>query len=69
MTLLASGLVADRVFSRWAMAEVADDGSSDTPLIAHTDGISPAAGRRTTPEQDRVLGLMRVAARGPARTV
>jgi hypothetical protein len=68
VALLASGLVADRVFSRWAMAEVADDGSSDTPLIAHTDGISPAAGRRTTPEQDRVLGLMRVAARGPART-
>src|SRR3954452_3572979 len=44
VALLASGLVADRVFSRWAMAEVADDGSSDTPLIAHTDGISPAAG-------------------------
>ncbi len=67
--LLASGLVPERVFSRWAMAEVAEDGESDTPLIAHTDGISPAAGHRTTPEQDRVLGLMRAAARGPAHSV
>ena len=69
VSVVASGLVADRVFSRWAMAEVADDGSSDIPLIAHQDGISPAAGRRTTPEQERVLALMRVAARGPAHTV
>lgn len=68
VSVITSGLVDDRVFSRWAMAEVAEDGASDTPLIAHTDGISPAAGRRTTPEQDRVLGLMRVAARGPAHT-
>ena len=69
VAVLSSGPVADRVFSRWAMAEVAEDGSSDTPLIAHTDGISPAAGRRTTPEQDRVLALMRTAARGPAHSV
>lgn len=70
VSLLASGVVADRVFSRWAMAEVSEDGSSsDIPLIAHTDGISPAAGRRTTPEQDLVLDMMRAAARGPAHTV
>jgi len=32
------------------------------PSIAHSDGISPAAGRGTTPEQDHVLDVMRSAA-------
>ncbi|MEO5851689.1 MAG: BLUF domain-containing protein [Nocardioides sp.] len=64
VSLLESGDVESRVFSRWAMAKVAEDGEPDIPLIAHTDGISPAAGRRTTPEQDRLLDVMRAAARG-----
>jgi len=63
VVLLESGPVAGRVFSRWAMAKVGQDGEADIPLIAHTDGISPAAGRRTTPEQEHLLDVMRAAAR------
>ena len=62
--LLESGPLEQRVFSRWAMARVAEDGEPDIPLIAHRDGISPAAGRRTTAEQERLLDVMRRAARG-----
>ncbi len=51
------------------MAKVANDGERDIPLIAHTDGISPAAGRGTTPEQEDVLDMMRAAARGASTTV
>ena len=57
------------LFSRWAMARVAEEGESDIPLIAHTDGISPAAGHPTTAEQEQVLDIMRAAARGGAVTV
>ncbi|MCW2758678.1 MAG: hypothetical protein JWO46_2424 [Nocardioidaceae bacterium] len=60
--LLDAGDVPEGVFSRWSMARVSSDGDPDIPLIAHTDGISPAAGRRTTEEQDRVLDVMRGAA-------
>ena len=69
VTLLESDPVATRVFARWAMAEVADDGGADIPLIAHADGISPAAGRGTTPEQDAVLDLMRSAVRSAPQAV
>lgn len=68
VALLAAGPVADRVFARWAMARVADDGERDIPLIAHTDGISPAAGRPTTPEQDELLAVMRAALRAATPT-
>lgn len=61
--LLEAGDVEGRVFARWAMAKVAGDGEPDIPLIAHVDGISPAAGRRTTVDQERVLDVMRRAAR------
>ena len=63
VSVLESGLVAQRLFARWAMAKVAEDGEPDIPLIAHVEGISPAAGRGTTPEQDQVLDAMRSAAR------
>lgn len=63
--LLAAGPAPGRVFARWAMAKVAEDGEPDIPLIAHVDGISPAAPRsRTTPEQEGLLTIMRDAARG-----
>jgi hypothetical protein len=62
VTLLDSGDVAERVFARWSMAKVAEDGEPDIPLIAHEDGIAPAAGRGTTPAQYRLLGTMRAAA-------
>jgi hypothetical protein len=54
---------ADRLFSRWAMARVSEDGEPDIPLIAHTDGISPAAGHPITPQQAFVLDYMREATR------
>ena len=54
-----------RVFGWWSMARVGNDDAADLPLIAHADGIAPAARRAdTTPGQDRVLDLMRTAARG-----
>jgi len=58
---LESGPVGDRVFSRWAMARVSDDGEHDIPLLANAakGGITPAAPRPTTPEQDAVLDFMR----------
>lgn len=63
VSLLEAGTVGGRVFARWSMAKVAADGESDIPLIAHTAGISPAAGRGSTPEQDRMLDTMRAATR------
>lgn len=47
--------------------QVAEDGEPDIPLIAHVDGISPAASRGTTPEQERLLDDMRAAARGDSQ--
>jgi hypothetical protein len=63
VSLLDSRLVEERVFSRWAMAKVAEDGEPDIPLINSKRGATPAASRGATPEQERVLQLMRDAAR------
>ncbi|HEX4256045.1 MAG TPA: BLUF domain-containing protein [Streptosporangiaceae bacterium] len=60
---------AQRVFGRWAMARVSAEGEPDIPLIAHRDGISPAAGRGTTPDQEAVLDVMRQATRDDAHAV
>ncbi len=57
------GAASERIFSRWAMAQVAEHGESDVPLIATTTVVAEAAGRHSTPEQDRVLTLMRDATR------
>lgn len=63
--LVEARTVPDRVFSRWAMAEVGGDGEPDIPLLARVGGIAPAASRGdTTPEQADVLSLMREAASG-----
>ena len=64
--LLDARPVRRRVFARWAMARVSVDGSPDIPLIAHTDGISPAAAWRSTPEQAYLLEDMRDALRSSA---
>lgn len=61
VTLLQTRALTNRIFSRWAMARVSGDGEADIPLIAHPDGISPAAGHRVTPEQESVLAFMREA--------
>lgn len=55
--LVEAGQVERREFARWSMAQVQDDG--EIPLIAHTDGISAAAGHRITPGQREVLDDMR----------
>lgn len=61
--VLDAGAVPARVFARWAMAQVGGDGEPDIPLIAHLDGISPAAARGdATDEQQAVLQVMRDAA-------
>ena len=67
VALLEAGPVPQRLFARWSMADVAPDADEpDTFLIAHKDGISPAASLRPTPEQEAVLARMRTAARtGP----
>lgn len=55
--LIDARAVARREFGRWAMAYVLHDG--DVPLIAHSDGIAPAAGRPTTAGQRQLLDAMR----------
>lgn len=64
VSVLQTSLVAERVFQRWSMARVGEDGAPDVTLIAHTDGIARAASRGTTSAQDEVLDIMRDATRG-----
>ncbi len=61
------GLASSRVFSRWAMAMVGEHGDPDIPLTATTSGTTEAAPRATTPEQEKILGIMRDATRGYGR--
>ena len=65
VTLVEAGPVLGRVFSRWAMAKVSVDGEPDIPLLSNKNGITVAADRRTTPDQDALLQTMRDAAREP----
>lgn len=71
ISILAEETVPGRMFPRWAMARVSADGEPAIRLIAHQDGISPAAGRGTTPEQEQVqvLDVMREATRGDAHAI
>ncbi|GLZ52983.1 BLUF domain-containing protein [Actinomycetospora sp. NBRC 106378] len=57
---------AARVFGRWSMARVTEDDEPDIPLLMNRDkgGISPAAPRATTPEEDVALDAMREHVRG-----
>lgn len=59
--LLDEQYVDERVFGRWSMAKVAEDGEPDIPLLMNRDkgGISRAAPRPTTDDQEVVLGFMR----------
>ncbi len=68
VSLLEVQPVPARSFPRWSMASVAEDpGEEDTYLIAHEDGISPAASRGSTPEMESVLTVMREAARAASQ--
>ena len=51
------------------MARVSADGEPDIPMIAHKDGIAPAASRGTTPAQEAVLDVLRQATRDDAHAV
>ena len=63
VSLLESGDVDGRLFSRWAMARVSEEGEPDIPLLAGTRGVVTGARRVTTPEQDEILDRMRDATR------
>lgn len=56
-----------RAFSRWAMAMVGEHGHPDIFLAATTSGTTEAAVRSTTPEQDKILSVMRDTTRGYGR--
>jgi hypothetical protein len=68
VSVIAAG-PAGRVFGRWSMARVSAEGEPDIPLIAHRDGVSPAASRGTTPDQEAVLDVLRKATRDDAHAV
>ena len=69
VSLLDARDVEGRVFSRWAMAKVAEDGEPDIPLISNKAGITPAAPRGATAEQESILAFMRDAATSESQTV
>ncbi len=68
VSVIASG-PAERVFGRWSMARVSADGEPDIPMIAHRDGIAPAASRGTTAAQEAVLDVLRQATEDDAHAV
>lgn len=61
------GMVAARVFSRWAMADVGEYGNADSPMIAvesaGTEGaewsVAEDASWTMTPEQEPILAMLR----------
>ena len=67
LQLYEEGAAGVRIFPRWAMALVGEHGEPDIALAATASGVTPAQGRQTTQEQDRILGIMRDATRGYGR--
>jgi hypothetical protein len=65
--LCEEGGARPRAFSRWAMAMVGEHGHPDIPLAATANGTTEAASRNTTPEQDKILTIMRDTTRGYGR--
>ena len=55
--------VAGRVFGRWAMAAVADEGTPDLALLLTTGGIDEAL-QHPTPEEEALLSELRGVLRG-----
>ena len=58
------GTVAQRVFSRWAMAHVGEHGDPDMPLLATPEGTTQGAPWRLGPEQEVVVTTLRDLTRG-----
>jgi len=62
ISVLEERKVAERLFGRWAMAQVAETGGSDIRLLSNASrGRIVAAGpdSNVTPQQERVVGFMR----------
>ncbi len=59
VTVVESAAVDERVFSRWAMAEVSKLGRADIPLHVADGQIRTAAEQPVTREQSAVLRTMR----------
>ena len=62
ITVLEEGDVDGRVFARWAMAKIAEDGGPDIRLMSNASrGQIVAAGpdSHVTPEQQQIIGFMR----------
>ena len=64
IAVLEQGASPSRLFAKWSMALVAEHGESDIPLAATASGVTPAASRPTTADQEHVLDVMRSATRG-----
>ena len=62
--LRSQGIVPDRAFGRWAMAEVQDQGERDLPMLATANGLSEGAPWTVTPAQTPVLAELRLLTRG-----
>ena len=62
-----SGPATKRLFSKWAMAMVAEHHEPDMPLVATTDGLASGAAWKVTPPQDAVLTRLRDLTRGYGR--
>ena len=57
--VIDTGTVPSRVFARWAMARIGEEGGPAINVIAHADGIAPAMPRGPiTPDQEGVLKVM-----------
>lgn len=62
--LLSTEESAPRLFSRWAMARVAEDGQPDIRLLSNADKrhiVETRSGPRPTDDQEHHLSTMRVA--------
>ena len=59
VAVISEGPVAGRVFGRWAMAAVADEGVPDIALLLSPGKGGTASRPPTTPEQDDLLDELR----------
>lgn len=60
VTIVDERRLDERTFGKWSMAQVAEDGSGDIPLLMNRDkgGITRKAAEPTTADQDVVLDYM-----------
>ncbi len=65
--VIEAGPAGGRVFARWAMAKVGEQGEPDIPLIATTTGVAEAAARPVSSDQEKVLKVLRDATVGYGR--